>query len=136
MQGFWSKKLRRLPGRIAEHLNNIWNREELPEWLTFGRTILCFKDQSKGNAVDNFRPISYLPLLWKLMTVAIAKVMYKHLEGIPSEEQTGCRRRNRGTRDQLLIDKAILKDCKRRHANLPWPGETTARFMTRCHMAG
>ena len=58
--------------------------EELPEWQTFGRTILCLKDQGKGNAVDNFRPISCLPLMWKL----IADVMYKHLEGIlPGAEE-------------------------------------------------
>ncbi|XP_067034849.1 uncharacterized protein [Acropora muricata] len=52
------------------------------------------------------------------MTGVIAEVMYKHLEGILPEEQKGCRRRSRGTKDQLLIDKAILKDCKRRHTNL------------------
>lgn len=106
-------------GEIAEQLNNILDREEeLPKWLTFGRTILCLKGHSKGNAVDNFRPISCLPLMWKLMTGVIAEVMYKHLEGILLEEQKWCRRRSRGTKDQLLIDKAILKDCKRRHTNL------------------
>ena len=52
------------------------------------------------------------------MTGVIAEVMYKHLEGILPEEQKGCRRRRRGTEDQLLIDKAILNDCKRRHTNL------------------
>ena len=52
------------------------------------------------------------------MTGVIAEVMYKHLEGILLEEQKGCKRRSRGTKDQLLIDKAILKDCKRRHTNL------------------
>ena len=52
------------------------------------------------------------------MTGVIAEVMYKHLEGILPEEQKGSRRRSRGTKDQLLIDKAILKDCKRRHTNL------------------
>ena len=44
------------------------------------------------------------------MTGVIAEVMYKHLEGILTEEQKGCRRRSKGTKDQLLIDKAILKD--------------------------
>ena len=44
--------------------------------------------------------------------------MYKHLKGILPGEQKGCRRRSRGTQDQLLIDKAILEDCKRRHTNL------------------
>ena len=52
------------------------------------------------------------------MTGVIAEVMYNHLEGILPEEPKGCRRRSRGTKDQLLIGKAILKDCKRRHTNL------------------
>ena len=100
-------------------MNNLLNgEEELPEWLAFGRTILCLKDPSKGNAVDNFRPISCLPLMWKLMTGVIAEVMYEYLEEILPEKQKGRRRRSRGTKDQLLIDKAILKDCKRRHTNL------------------
>ena len=51
------------------------------------------------NAVDNFGPISCLPLLWKLMTGVIADVMYKHLEGILPEEQKGYRARSRGTKD-------------------------------------
>ena len=33
-------------------------------------------------------------------------------------EQKGCRRRSRGTKDQLLIDKMVLTDCKRKHKNL------------------
>ena len=56
--------------------------------------------------------------MWKLITGVIAEVIYKHSDGILPEEQKGCRRRSRGTKDQLLIDKAILKDCKRRHTNL------------------
>ena len=86
VQDFWLRKLRGLYGRIAEKLNNILNKEEeLPEWLAFGRTILCLKDHSMGNTVDNFRPISCLPLVWKLMTGVIAEVMHKHLEGILTE---------------------------------------------------
>ena len=34
------------------------------------------------------------------------------------EEQKGCRRKSRGTKDQLLIDKTILKDCRKRRTNL------------------
>ena len=33
-------------------------------------------------------------------------------------EQTGCKRKSRGTKDQLLIDKMVLADCKRKHKNL------------------
>ena len=52
------------------------------------------------------------------MTCVVAEIMYKHLEGILPEEQEGCWGRSRETKDQLLIDKAILTDCKRRHTNL------------------
>ena len=77
----------------------------------------------KGNAVDNFRPISCLPLLWKLMTGIIAESMYGILESnnILPNEQKGCKRESRGTKDQLLIEKMVLKDCKRRHTNLAMP---------------
>ena len=33
-------------------------------------------------------------------------------------EQKGCKKRSRGTKDQLLIDKAILRECRKRHTNL------------------
>ena len=36
---------------------------------------------------------------------------------IPSE-QKGCRKGSRGTKDQLLIDKTVLRDCMKKHTNL------------------
>ena len=33
-------------------------------------------------------------------------------------EQKGCRKNSRGTKDQLLIDKMVLDDCKKRHTKL------------------
>ena len=46
--------------------------------------------------------------------------MYDYLERerILPEEQKGCRKGRRGAKDQLVIDKAILKDCQKRHTNL------------------
>ena len=43
---------------------------------------------------------------------------YFEREKILPEEQKGCKRGCRGTKDQLLIDKMVLKDCKKRHTNL------------------
>ena len=45
--------------------NIIRNAEKIPKWMTLGKTILCQKDPIKGNADDNYRPISCLPLMWK-----------------------------------------------------------------------
>ena len=46
--------------------------DDLPEWMTHGRTVLCQKDPRKGNTADNYRPITCLPLMWKLLTGVIA----------------------------------------------------------------
>ena len=61
--------------------------------------------------------------MWKLLTGVIAEEIHDYLEQekLLPEEQKGCRRRSRGTKDQLLIDKTVLKDCKKRHTNLSMP---------------
>ena len=102
-------------------MNEIINgRALIPLWMTTGRTVLCQKDPQKGNAVDNYRPITCLPIMWKLMTGIIADNLYKMFEesDILPMEQKGCRRKSRGTKDHLLIDKMILNDCRKRHKNL------------------
>ena len=50
----------------------------------------------------------------------MADTIYEHLErkSLLPEEQKGCRRNSRGTKDQLLIDKVILKNCRRRKTGL------------------
>ena len=119
VQGYWIKKLSSLHERIASQLNEIISGANmLPEWM--GRTVLCQKDSAMGRAVDNFRPISCLPLMWKLLTGMIADEMYGFLERekILPDEQKGCRRGSRGSKDQLFIDKTMLKDCKSRKTNL------------------
>jgi len=71
---YWLKRLSNLHERTAGQLNKILNRnEQLPEWLTVGRTVLCQKDAVKGNAAENYRPISCLPLMWKLLTGIISE---------------------------------------------------------------
>lgn len=74
--------------------------------MTTGRTALCQKDQERGNAVDNYLHISNLPLAWKQMSGIIAYSLNEFFvenDALPVE-QKGCRRKRRGTKDQLLID--------------------------------
>ena len=49
--------------------------------------------------------------MWKLLTGVIAEETYNYLDREKSlpEEQKGCRRASRGTKDQLLIDKNGFK---------------------------
>ena len=88
--------------------------------MVTGKTLLCVKEFEKGNAVVNFRPITCLPLLWKLLIGILAEELYEHLDqpNILLLEQKGCRKGSRGTKDQLLIDKMIVKNCKKRLTSL------------------
>ena len=57
MQGYWLKNLTSLHPHIAVQLNQILDGERtLPDWMNFGKTVLCQKDPAKRSAVDNYRP--------------------------------------------------------------------------------
>ena len=120
VQRFWLKNFIALHCRIAEQLNLILEFCSVPQWMNQGKTILCVKDPSLKNAAENFWPITYLPLMWKLLSGMLSEKMYYHFEmgQLLSEEEKGCRKRSRGTKDQLLIDKMVLRNCKRRKTNL------------------
>ena len=92
----------------------------MPEWLTNGKTVLIVKDKDKSNKVTNFRPITCLPIMRKLLTGIISEETYKNLdeEKLLPDEQKGCRRQKRGTKDQLLIDKMVIRKCRRRLTNV------------------
>ena len=81
VQDFQIKMLKNLHERTAFPLNKISNvNEQLADWLTYGRTVLCQKDRTKGNKVDSYRPISCLLLLWKFLTGIISQYLYRFLE--------------------------------------------------------
>ena len=120
VQGFWLKNFTSLRVRICEQFNQCLESGEVPGWMTRGRTVLIMKDKDKGSDVKNFRPITCLPLMWKLLTGVLADQMYRHLEEnqLLPNEQKGCRKNARGTKDQLLIDRAIIRNCKRRKTGI------------------
>ena len=69
--------------------------DSLPAWMTHGRTVLCQKSPRKGNAVENYRPITCVPLMWKLLTGLIAEEMYDYLEQeklLPKEQKMQTRK--------------------------------------------
>ena len=57
--------------------------------------------------------------MWKLLTGIIIERLYNYLEETNTiPHQQGCRRKCRGTKDQLLIDKMVMMNSKRRKTNL------------------
>ena len=116
----WLKSFSSLHERVRLQLKECLDSWFVPSWLTRGRTSLLQKDKSKDNVASNDRPITCLPLMWKLLTGGIADQIYAHLdqEKLLPEEQKGCRKGSRGTNDLLYIDRAVIKEVKSRNKNL------------------
>ena len=80
VQGFWLKNFSNLHGRVRSQLKECLDSGFVPCWLTIERTALLQKDKSKGNIASNYRPITCLPLMWKLLSHVIACQIYGHLD--------------------------------------------------------
>ena len=120
LHGYWLKNFTTVHARLVEQLNEYPQHRMVPTWMTKGRTVLIIKDKEIGPAATKFRPITCLSLMWKLLTGVMSDEIYQHLESkrlLPSE-QKGRQRNSRGTKDQLLIDKMIIRNCKRRLTGL------------------
>ena len=94
VHGYWLKEFSSLHERLAVQLDVCLSAGDVPVWMTKGRTSLILKDKNKGNIVTNFRPITCLPMVWKLLTGIISEKIYYHLESkhLLPEEQKGCRK--------------------------------------------
>ena len=69
------------------------------------------KHKENGKAASNYRPITSLPLVWKLLTGVIAEEIYESLDTnlLLPQEQKGCRRKSSESNDLLFIDKMIMR---------------------------
>ena len=64
--------------------------------------------------------IACLSTSYKVLTSILTERSYTHIlkNDIIPEEQRGCARNSYGCKDQLLINKMIIKDCKKKKTNL------------------
>ena len=119
IQGFWIKNLTSLHERLANQLQCMMDGS-IPVWMTTGKTTLILKDPSQPTKESNYRPITCLPTIWKLLTSIISDEIYTFLENqnlIPWQ-QKGNKRKSYGTKDQLLIDKLITKTVRKKRGKL------------------
>ena len=99
---------------MAQQLNKCLQEANIPEWMTKVKTTLIQKDPRKGTIPSNYRPITCLPIMWKILTAQIKEEIYYSVDcrGLFPEEQKGCRKGTRGADDLLYIDQHILKEAK------------------------
>jgi hypothetical protein len=120
VQNFWIKHLTALHPILTELCNTaITTPTSAPPWLTEGRTILIHK-KGDTTVAKNYRPITCLPTYFKLITLLLTDLIYDHLiyNDILPAEQKGVRRKARGCKDHLLLDKIITEDAKRKKRDL------------------
>ena len=96
----------------------LLNPELCPTWLTTIKTILIPKSE-ETNKPKNYRPITCLSTFYKII-ISIIKNRIHHLtsKNMLPMEQKGCKKGSYGCKDQLLINKAILEEAKKKRKNL------------------
>lgn len=114
LHGYWLKAFTSMHDCLLRTLNHCVI-VDCPQWMATGRTVLL----PKATPGDT-RPITCLNTTWKLLTSVMAEDIGAFLEenGLLPEEQKGCRRGTRGSKDLLKVDQAVVEDCKRRKTNL------------------
>ena len=101
-------------------MNRCLQGAQVPDWMTKGKTTFIQKDTSKGTAPNNYRPITCLTMMWKILTAQIREEIYYSLtsRGLFPEEQKEYRNGSRRTAALLYIDQNILNESKTRRKNL------------------
>ena len=121
---FWFKKFTSIHDRLALEMNRCLQDAQVPDWMTKGKTTLIQKDPSKGTASNNYRPITCLPIMWKILTAQIREEIYYSLTSrrLFPDEQKGCRKGSRSKAELLYIDQHILNESKnrRKHLAMAW----------------
>lgn len=120
IHNFWYKKLNSLHGTIARNLTNIiLGKQNVPNFLTMGITYMLPKTKHTS-LPSQYRPITCLPTIYKILTSAIAIKINTHIvkHNIIAEEQKGCRRGHMGCKEQLIIDSVIHKHASTKNRNL------------------
>ncbi|CAK1593322.1 unnamed protein product [Parnassius mnemosyne] len=119
IHNFWLKWITSSHVRLAAQIQEAIECCELPRLLTTGITHLLYKN---GNTTEpkNYRPITCLSTVYKLITAILNNKIYKHLENnnILSTAQNGCRKGSRGCKELLLIDTAICRQVFRNRKNM------------------
>ena len=105
---------------VTHQLETCLQEGEVLAWMTTSRQVLIEKDKSKGTEASNYRSITRLPLMWKLLTRVLADEIHEFLESnnILQEEQKGCTKNSRGTHDSLFIDRMVMMEAKLNQKNL------------------
>lgn len=120
VQNFWWKNLDAVHPFLTSTINQILNNPaNTPDFITQGITYMKAKTEDTSKP-QNFRPITCLNTIYKIITSLITNKINIHVEDneLLTEEQKGCRRNTQGCKEQLIIDGIIAKEAKIKQRNI------------------
>ena len=79
---------------------------------------MIIKDPQKGTIPSGYCPITCLGMTWKFLSGIIATKNSRDVAKYMSRAHKGVGSNTRGAKHQLLVYKAVSKDCKTRKTNL------------------
>ncbi|CAI5441711.1 unnamed protein product [Caenorhabditis angaria] len=109
---FLKKCTEKIIGTITKCFNQIIDQCQIPQAWKNSKTILIFKKGDREN-LENYRPITILPVLYKLFTKCILRRIRRTLEEAQPIEQAGFRR-SFSTLDHISTIQRIL-EASREH---------------------
>ena len=92
--------------KLLHQINQIWMAESITEDQLLARVVLIYK-KGDTNLCENYRPISLLNSVYKILASAIHKILEEGIEQDLQKTQYGFRKR-RGTADALYNIKRII----------------------------
>ena len=106
---------------VATHIHRIfvkiWIDELIPADMRNVTIITIFKKNDRQN-VDNYRGISLLAVVGKIMTLVMLNRMRDPIaEAVLPESQCGFRR-NRGTTDMIVAVRQLMEKAREQHRDL------------------
>ena len=117
---FWFKKLHFYRDGPTELYQNTYEGNNiLPLWLTETKRTLTAKNEQTENA-KNYRPIACLNLTYKIHTSCLNIFLTDHCDqnNIITSEQVAGKEGVWGCVKQLLLNKAVLSEVKKKRQNI------------------
>ena len=119
IKNFWMKRMNVFHQDIATAWNVIiTKRLDIPSWLRSGRSVMVPKKDNPS--ASDFRPITCLNTLYKLITSVIDRFLQSHEERyhLRQIDQREGKAKTMGCVDNPLIDKMVLEDAHYQKKNL------------------
>ena len=78
LQGYWMNVFKSLHDQLLNFLNLCLQSGKIPDWMVWRKSVVTQKDLSKDNIPSNYRPITCLANVWKILTGIISDKCISH----------------------------------------------------------